>query len=99
MNLDGKFGQAAGIQVVGIANSGGDGGGGLRYVRFHGRNYGTWEKRGAAASERLDWYYRDEELTGWGHDTAPAGVGTGGASPVQYEQGRPGPANARRLLE
>ena len=34
----------------------------VAYVRFHGRNYETWEKRGTTASERFDWYYQGEEL-------------------------------------
>ena len=32
------------------------------YVRFHGRNLGTWNKRGGSAAERFDYLYSDDEL-------------------------------------
>ena len=35
------------------------------YVRFHGRNLATWNKRGGSAAERFDWLYSDEELGEW----------------------------------
>jgi len=35
------------------------------YVRFHGRNCETWERRGKAASERFNYYYSRDELEGW----------------------------------
>jgi len=35
------------------------------YIRFHGRNAETWNKRGGSASERFDYLYSDEELQGW----------------------------------
>jgi uncharacterized protein YecE (DUF72 family) len=35
------------------------------YVRFHGRNAGTWNKRGGSASDRFDYLYSDEELAEW----------------------------------
>jgi uncharacterized protein YecE (DUF72 family) len=35
------------------------------YVRFHGRNAATWNKRGGSASERFDYLYSDEELREW----------------------------------
>jgi uncharacterized protein YecE (DUF72 family) len=35
------------------------------YVRFHGRNADTWNKRGGSASERFDYLYSDEELQEW----------------------------------
>ncbi|HXY80803.1 MAG TPA: DUF72 domain-containing protein [Gaiellaceae bacterium] len=35
------------------------------YVRFHGRNLGTWNKRGGTAAERFDYLYSDEELGEW----------------------------------
>src|SRR5205823_4412618 len=38
---------------------------GIAYVRFHGRNLGTWNKRGGSASERFDYLYSDEELGEW----------------------------------
>ena len=38
----------------------------LAYVRFHGRNWRTWNVRGARSSaERFDWMYSAEELTEW----------------------------------
>jgi uncharacterized protein YecE (DUF72 family) len=37
----------------------------LAYVRFHGRNLGTWNKRGGSAAERFDYLYTDEELGEW----------------------------------
>jgi uncharacterized protein YecE (DUF72 family) len=38
---------------------------GLAYVRFHGRNAATWNRRGGSASERFDWMYSEEELREW----------------------------------
>jgi uncharacterized protein YecE (DUF72 family) len=35
------------------------------YVRFHGRNAGTWNKRGGSAAERFDYLYSEEELREW----------------------------------
>lgn len=35
------------------------------YVRFHGRNASTWNKRGGSASERFDYLYTDDELREW----------------------------------
>jgi uncharacterized protein YecE (DUF72 family) len=35
------------------------------YVRFHGRNASTWNKRGGSAAERFDYLYSDEELREW----------------------------------
>jgi uncharacterized protein YecE (DUF72 family) len=35
------------------------------YVRLHGRNLGTWNKRGGSAAERFDYLYSDEELEEW----------------------------------
>jgi uncharacterized protein YecE (DUF72 family) len=35
------------------------------YVRFHGRNADTWNKRGGSASERFDYLYSSEELEEW----------------------------------
>jgi uncharacterized protein YecE (DUF72 family) len=37
----------------------------LVYVRFHGRNAGTWNARGGSASDRFDYDYSDEELEEW----------------------------------
>jgi uncharacterized protein YecE (DUF72 family) len=35
------------------------------YVRLHGRNLATWNKRGGSAAERFDYLYSDEELEEW----------------------------------
>jgi uncharacterized protein YecE (DUF72 family) len=35
------------------------------YVRFHGRNLATWNKRGGSAAERFDYLYSDAELGEW----------------------------------
>lgn len=35
------------------------------YVRFHGRNAGTWNARGGGASARFDHLYADAELEEW----------------------------------
>ncbi|MGZ4462911.1 MAG: DUF72 domain-containing protein [Gaiellaceae bacterium] len=35
------------------------------YVRFHGRNAGTWHRRGGGAAERFDYLYSREELGEW----------------------------------
>jgi uncharacterized protein YecE (DUF72 family) len=35
------------------------------YVRFHGRNASTWNKRGGGAQERFDHLYADDELREW----------------------------------
>jgi uncharacterized protein YecE (DUF72 family) len=35
------------------------------YVRLHGRNAETWNKRGGSAAERFDYLYRRDELQEW----------------------------------
>jgi uncharacterized protein YecE (DUF72 family) len=35
------------------------------YIRFHGRNASTWNKRGGGAAERFDYLYSDGELREW----------------------------------
>jgi uncharacterized protein YecE (DUF72 family) len=35
------------------------------YVRFHGRNAETWNKRGGSAAERFDYLYSEDELAEW----------------------------------
>ena len=35
------------------------------YVRFHGRNAETWNRRGGSAAERFDYLYSEEELGEW----------------------------------
>ena len=34
-------------------------------VRFHGRNAGTWEKKGISAVERFNYLYNEDELKEW----------------------------------
>jgi len=34
-------------------------------IRFHGRNWKTWNIRGGTAADRFDWLYNDEELAEW----------------------------------
>jgi uncharacterized protein YecE (DUF72 family) len=37
----------------------------VAYVRFHGRNADTWNKRGGSAAERFDYLYSEDELKEW----------------------------------
>jgi uncharacterized protein YecE (DUF72 family) len=37
----------------------------LAYVRFHGRNAGTWNSRGGSAAVRFDHLYGEDELREW----------------------------------
>jgi uncharacterized protein YecE (DUF72 family) len=37
----------------------------MTYVRFHGRNAGTWNVRGGSAAERFDYLYGENELQEW----------------------------------
>jgi uncharacterized protein YecE (DUF72 family) len=37
----------------------------LAYVRFHGRNAGTWNARGGSAAQRFDHLYSEGELREW----------------------------------
>ena len=37
----------------------------LAYIRFHGRNWKTWNIRGGKSSDRFDWMYEPEELAEW----------------------------------
>jgi len=34
-------------------------------IRFHGRNWKTWNIRAGSAADRFDWMYTDEELAEW----------------------------------
>ncbi len=38
---------------------------GVAYVRFHGRNAGTWNARGGSAAVRFDYLYGEDELREW----------------------------------
>ena len=42
----------------------------VAYVRFHGRNWRTWNKKTRTSGERFDWLYSREELAEW---VAPLG--------------------------
>ena len=35
------------------------------YVRYHGRNAKTWNKRGGSAADRFDYLYPEQELAEW----------------------------------
>jgi uncharacterized protein YecE (DUF72 family) len=35
------------------------------YIRFHGRNAATWNKRTGSAAERFDYLYSEDELREW----------------------------------
>jgi uncharacterized protein YecE (DUF72 family) len=37
----------------------------MSYVRFHGRNAGTWNVRGGSAADRFDYLYPPDELEEW----------------------------------
>jgi uncharacterized protein YecE (DUF72 family) len=37
----------------------------VSYVRFHGRNWRTWNLKGKTSAERFDWLYDREELEDW----------------------------------
>jgi uncharacterized protein YecE (DUF72 family) len=37
----------------------------MSYVRFHGRNAGTWNTRGGSAAHRFDYLYEEDELREW----------------------------------
>jgi uncharacterized protein YecE (DUF72 family) len=37
----------------------------VAYVRFHGRNAGTWNVRGGSAAQRFDHMYSEDELREW----------------------------------
>jgi uncharacterized protein YecE (DUF72 family) len=37
----------------------------VAYVRFHGRNWRTWNLKGKSSAERFDWLYERQELEEW----------------------------------
>jgi uncharacterized protein YecE (DUF72 family) len=37
----------------------------VAYVRFHGRNWKTWNIRGRSSADRFDWMYDRDELAEW----------------------------------
>jgi uncharacterized protein YecE (DUF72 family) len=76
----------------------------VAYVRFHGRNWKTWNIRGARTSgERFDWRYSEEELTEW---IEPLASLAGEAEEVyalfnnnRYDYAPTGAQTLRRLLD
>jgi len=57
--IDGPQGFRSSIPPIALATN--DTG----FVRFHGRNTDTWEKRTKTSAERFDYWYRPEELDEW----------------------------------
>jgi len=37
----------------------------VAYIRFHGRNWKTWNKKTKTSGERFDWLYSPEDLEDW----------------------------------
>ncbi len=72
------------------------------YVRFHGRNAGTWNARGAVASDRFDHYYDESELDPWSGDLREIGRGAARVYAMfNTNNADQGPVNAdllRRIL-
>jgi len=70
------------------------------FVRFHGRNAETWEKRTKTSAERFDWYYSPDELEDWVPRIAELASQTDRVHVVMntnnYDQG---PSNLRLLRE
>ena len=73
------------------------------YVRFHGRNVGSWNVSGGTASDRFDHYYDEAEMTEW---VEPIRQLTRGARAIyamfNTNNADQGPVNAdllRRVLE
>ena len=56
------------------------------YVRMHGRNAETWNKRGGSAAERFDYLYPADELREWVDPLRElARAGRAGIRPLQHE--------------
>jgi uncharacterized protein YecE (DUF72 family) len=72
----------------------------LGFVRFHGRNRETWEKRTRTSAERFDYFYPAAELDEWVPKIAELARGTRETHLVMntnnYDQG---PVNTRLLEE
>ena len=59
----------------------------LAYVRFHGRNAGTWNSRGGSAAQRFDYLYGEDELREWVPPLRElSGAGRGGVRVLQQQQ-------------
>ncbi|HEY4669403.1 MAG TPA: DUF72 domain-containing protein [Tepidiformaceae bacterium] len=72
----------------------------IGFVRFHGRNRQTWEKRTKTSSERFDYWYKPEEFDEWLPGFRDLASNTREVHAVMntnnYDQG---PENLRRLGE
>ncbi len=67
------------------------------YVRFHGRNAGTWNRRGGSAAERFDYLYSEEELREWVPALEQLAEGAQTAYAMFNNNGRaPAPAGSER---
>jgi uncharacterized protein YecE (DUF72 family) len=76
----------------------------VAYVRFHGRNWKTWNIRGARTSgERFDWKYSEEELGEWVEPLAGLGEQADEAYALfnnnRYDYAPSGAQLLRRLLD
>jgi uncharacterized protein YecE (DUF72 family) len=76
------------------------------YVRFHGRNAETWNKRVRSAAERFDYLYSEDELREWVEplqelagksETVYAMFNNNGRSNVGGETVAQAPVNAQML--
>jgi uncharacterized protein YecE (DUF72 family) len=75
----------------------------IAYIRFHGRNWKTWNKRTRTSGERFDWLYAREDLEEW---VEPIGRLSGEGHEVfamfnnnRYDYAPRSAAVLRRLLE
>ena len=67
------------------------------YIRFHGRNAKTWNKRGGSAAERFDYLYSDDELREWAGAARELAEGAEQAFAMFNNNGRsPASAGAER---
>jgi uncharacterized protein YecE (DUF72 family) len=76
----------------------------LAYIRFHGRNWRTWNVRGARSSaERFDWMYSAEELAEWVEPIGPLAEAAGEVYAMfnnnRYDYAPRSAAELRRLLD
>lgn len=76
----------------------------LAVVRLHGRNHGTWNRKGLASStQRFDYEYSDDELRGLAHDIealADAAASTHVLCNINYQdQGQRAARSLARMLE
>ena len=80
----------------------------IAYVRFHGRNAGTWNVRGGSAAQRFDYLYGEDELRELGRAAArarrapprrPTRSSTTTTRPTASRRRPPGPRLLRKLLD